>query len=152
MKNDVVEVAVKGVMPTGNKGCAVFMGTEKKNFVIYVDEGVGRAISMAQHGAKNERPLTHDLIKSILTGLGANLERVVINDVNDSTYFARVILKMQNEVQKKIVEIDARPSDSVALALQSKRPIFVARHVFDLAEDMTEILDRVLKQQSDEEA
>lgn len=150
MKNDVVEVAVKGVMPTG-KGCAVFLGTEQKNFVIYVDEGVGRAISMAQHGAKNERPLTHDLITNILTGLGARLERIVINEVSDSTYFARVILKMQNEVQKKIVEIDARPSDSIALALQLKRPIFVARHVFDGVEDMTEILERVLRQQSEEE-
>jgi bifunctional DNase/RNase len=57
---------------------------------------------------------------------------------------------MENELGKKIVELDARPSDSIVLALQQKRPIYVARPVFDTVEDMTEILERVLKQQSDE--
>jgi bifunctional DNase/RNase len=57
---------------------------------------------------------------------------------------------MENELGKKIVELDARPSDSIVLALQQKRSIFVARAVFDGVEDMTEILERVLKQQSDE--
>jgi bifunctional DNase/RNase len=58
---------------------------------------------------------------------------------------------MENELGKKIVELDARPSDSIVLALQQKRPIFVARSVFDAVDDMTEILDRVLKQQADAE-
>ncbi len=146
MKNDVVEVTVKGVMPTG-QGCAVFLGDEEKNFVIYVDSGVGNAISMNLHGVKRDRPLTHDLMASIFLGLGVTLERIVINDVSDSTFFARIILQMENELGKKIIEIDARPSDSIALALNLKRQILVARHVYDGAEDMTEILERVLKQQ-----
>lgn len=149
MKNDVVEVSVKGVMPQGN-GCAVFLGNDEKNFVIYVDPGVGGAISMSLHGQKRERPLTHDLMCNIFLGLGVALERVVINEVSDSTFFARIILKMDNEIAKKIVEIDARPSDSIALALQLKRPILVSKHVFDGVEDITEILDRVLKQQNEE--
>ena len=115
MKNDVVEVAVKGVMPTGN-GCAVFLGNDEKNFVIYVDTGVGNAISMNLHHVKRDRPLTHDLMCSIFVGLGVSLERIVINDVSDSTFFARIILKMKNELGEKIVEIDARPSDSIALS------------------------------------
>ena len=57
---------------------------------------------------------------------------------------------MENELGKKIVELDARPSDSIVLALQQKRPIYVARAVFDSVEDMTEILERVLKQQAEE--
>lgn len=146
MKNDVVEVTVKGVMPTGN-GCAVFLGNEEKNFVIYVDSGVGNAISMNLHGVKRDRPLTHDLMASIFLGLGVALERIIINDVSDSTFFARIILKMENELGKKIIEIDARPSDSIALALNLKRSILVSKHVFDGVEDMTEILERVLKQQ-----
>ena len=150
MKNDVVEVTVKGVMPTG-QGCAVFLGDEEKNFVIYVDSGVGNAISMNLHGVKRDRPLTHDLMASIFLGLGVTLERIIINDVSDSTFFARIILRMENELGKKIVEIDARPSDSIALALQLKRQVFVARHVFDGVEDMTEILERVLKQQQSED-
>lgn len=150
VKNEVVQVSVKGVMPTGN-GCAVFLGNDDKNFVIYVDTGVGNAISMNLHNVKRERPLTHDLMASMFVGLGVHLERIVVNDVSDSTYFARVILRQENELGKKIIELDARPSDSIALALQLKRPILVAQHVFESVEDMTEILERVLRQQQEEE-
>jgi bifunctional DNase/RNase len=149
MQNEVIEVAIKGVMPTAN-GCAVFLGNEDKTFVIYVDHSVGNAISMTLNGVKKERPLTHDLIGSILLGLDIVLERIVINDVSEGTFFARIILHMQNELGHKIIEVDARPSDSIVLALQQKKPIFVALKVFNTVEDMTEILERVLKQQSEE--
>lgn len=150
MSNDVVEVSVKGVMPTAN-GCAVFLGNDEKTFVIYVDPSVGGAISMNLSGVKKDRPLTHDLIGNIFLGLDIKLERVVVNDVNEGTFFARIILRMQNELGLKIIEVDARPSDSIVLALQQRKPILVSRKVFDLVEDMTEILERVLKQQSEEE-
>ena len=150
MPVDVVEVFVKGLMPTAN-GCAVFLGNDEKVFVIYVDPSVGSAISMTLSGVKKERPLTHDLIGHVFVGFGIALERVLINDVNDGTYFARVILQMQNELGRKFLEIDARPSDSIVLALQQKRPIYVATKVYDAVEDMTEILERVLKQQKDDE-
>ncbi len=148
---DVVEVSIKGLMPTAN-GCAVFLGNDDKTFVIYVDPSVGSAISMTLNGVKKERPLTHDLIGHVFTGFGIGLERVIVNDVNDGTYFARVILHMQNELGRKFLELDARPSDSIVLALQQKRPIFVARKVFELVEDMSEILERVLRQQKDEQS
>ncbi|MBI3885355.1 MAG: bifunctional nuclease family protein [Opitutae bacterium] len=150
MPADVVEVSIKGLMPTAN-GCAVFLGNEEKVFVIYVDPSVGSAISMTISGVKKERPLTHDLIGHVFLGFGITLERVLINDVNDGTYFARVFLHMQNELGRKFLEIDARPSDSIVLALQQKRPIYVATKVFEIVEDMTEILERVLKQQKDDE-
>ena len=146
---DVIEVTIKGLMPTAN-GCAVFLGNDQKTFVIYVDPSVGSAISMTISGVKKERPLTHDLIGHIFLGFGIGLERIIINDVNDGTYFARVILQMKNELGLKILELDARPSDSIVLALQQKRPIFVARTVFDVVDDMSEILERVLKQQKEE--
>ncbi len=149
MQNDVVEVGVKGVMPTAN-GCAVFLGNGDKAFVIYVDHSVGNAISMTLNGVKKERPLTHDLIGSILIGLNVSLERVVVNDVSEGTFYARIILQMQNELGRKIIEVDARPSDSIVLALQQKKPIFVAQKVFEAVEDMSEILERVLKQQDEE--
>ncbi|HEY4247664.1 MAG TPA: bifunctional nuclease family protein [Lacunisphaera sp.] len=149
MPADIVEVAIKGLMPTST-GCAVFLGNDDKVFVIYVDSSVGSAISMTINGVKKERPLTHDLIGHMLLGFEITLERIVINDVNDGTYFARIILHMQNELGRKFLELDARPSDSIVLALQHKRPIFVARKVFDLVEDMSEILQRVLKQQKEE--
>jgi hypothetical protein len=151
MSNDVVEVTVKGLMPTAN-GCAVFLGDDGKVFVIYVDPAVGSAISMSLKGEKKERPLTHDLVGLILAGFEINLDRVIINDVNDGTYFARISLHMRNELGRKLLELDARPSDSIVLALQQKRPIYVSRKVFDLVEDMSEILERVLRQQKDDQS
>lgn len=147
MQNDVVEVSVKGIMPTSS-GCAVFLGCDEKTFVIYVDPGIGGALSMSLHGVKKERPLTHDLMMTIFKGLGVELERVVINDVDQGTFYARIILSMKNELGSKWLEVDARPSDSMVLALQAKKPILVARAVLDSVEDMTEILERILKQQS----
>jgi hypothetical protein len=149
MNPDVVTVAIKGVMPTAN-GCAVFLGDDHKTFVIYVDHSVGSAIQMSLKGEKKERPLTHDLIGSILLGLGANLEHILINDAREGTFFARILLRMENELGRKLIEIDARPSDSIVLALQHQRPLYVARAVFDGVEDMSEVLERVLKQQADE--
>lgn len=146
MENDVVEVSIKGVMPTSN-GCALFLGCDEKTFVIYVDQNIGNAISMTINDVKKERPLTHDLMGHVFKGLGVKVERVVINDVDDGTFFARLILVMKNELGTKVLEVDSRPSDSIVLALQAKRPLFVSRKVLDSVEDMTEILERILKQQ-----
>jgi hypothetical protein len=152
MKNDVVIATIKGVMPMmpDHDYWAVFLGNEDKTFVIYVDNFVGNAIQMALDGIKKERPLTHDLISSILLGLGTRLERIVINDTHDKTFFARILLTMENELGTKIVEIDARPSDSIVLSLQQNRPIYVARSVFEKVEDVTEIFERVRKQQDEQ--
>jgi len=146
MEQDLVEVKVRGVMPTSN-GCAVFLGCDEKTFVIYVDPAIGNAIHMTINQVKKERPLTHDLIGLIPTGLEASIERVVVNDVDEGTFFARIFLKMDNELGTKMVELDARPSDSMVLALQMKKPIFTSRKVLDSVEDMSEILDKILKQQ-----
>ncbi len=149
MLNDVVQSTIKGVMPTSN-GCAIFLGPEDKTFVIYVDQFIGNAISMAIKGVKKERPLTHAQEMNIYLGLGVEVERVVINERNEDTFFARVILRMNNELGTKLVEIDARPSDSIAIALQAKKPIYVARDVIESVEDMTELLERILKEQDEQ--
>ena len=144
MNIDSSEVTVKGVMPTSN-GCAIFLGNDDRTFVIYVDPAIGNAINMTINQVKKERPLTHDLIGLILKGLEAYIERVLINDVDEGTFFARIILRMENELGKKIIELDARPSDSIVLALQMKKPIFAANKVLENVEDMSEILERILK-------
>jgi bifunctional DNase/RNase len=146
MNNDSMEVTVRGVMPTSN-GCAIFLGNDQKTFVIYVDPAIGNAINMTINQVKKERPLTHDLIGLILRGLETKIERVVINDVDEGTFFARIILQMENELGKKIIELDARPSDSIVLALQMKQPIHVANKVLENVEDMSEILERILRKQ-----
>jgi bifunctional DNase/RNase len=145
MDNSVVAVSVKGVMPTSN-GCAVFLGSDAKTFVIYMDRGIGEAIQRAVNGEQAERPMTHELMVTLLDGLGAEVERVVINDVKEGTFFARLIVSMENELGHKIVEIDARPSDSIVLALASSKPLYVAHEVLDAVDDMTEILAKILKE------
>ena len=90
-----------------------------------------------------ERPLTHDLIQSIFKGFSITVERVVITELRNSTYFARLILQQQNELARKIVEIDARPSDCLALATAQKRPIYVTNALFEQVEDMSEVLERI---------
>jgi len=150
MNADVIKVSIRGVMPTAN-GCAVFLGTDEKTFVIYVDHAVGNVIQMTLDGVKKDRPLTHDLISQVFLGFGVELEHVIINAVNEGTFYARILLRMKNELGTKIVELDARPSDSTILALQSDRPIFVTRDVLDSVEDMTDILERVLRQRAQED-
>ncbi len=78
--------------------------------------------------------------------------RVVITELRNSTYFARLILKQENELGKKFVEIDARPSDCLALAAAHKRPVFVAKPLFEQVEDMTEHLDKLTEGTGEQEA
>ena len=109
MSKPVVEVQVRAVAATSG-GYAVFLGNEDKVFVMFVDQGVGTAIAMFMQGTRTERPMTHDLLASILQALGAKIERVIVNDLKRGTYFARLVLSAENESQqKKIIEIDARP-------------------------------------------
>ncbi|GAB4179731.1 MAG: bifunctional nuclease family protein [Terrimicrobiaceae bacterium] len=143
VKKDVVPVEVKGLIPTAN-GVAVFLGNPEKTFVIYVDHSVGSAIGMFMSGTAKERPLTHDLMAMVLEALGASVQRVIINDFKSGTFFGRLILTAENELQqRKILEIDARPSDCIALATQQKAPIFVSQLVWDEVEDTTGLLEEM---------
>jgi len=148
MKNDVVPVEIRGILPAPT-GCAIFIGNDEKVFVIQVENNMGMVISMFMRDAPKERPLTHDLMALIFEGFGISVERVVITELRSSTYFARLILKQENELGKKLVEVDARPSDCIALAVARKRPIFVARTLFDQVEDMSEMLAK-MNENSDE--
>lgn len=148
MKNDVVPVEIRGILPA-NSGCAIFVGNDEKVFVIQVEHNMGAIINMFLRDTPKERPLTHDLINSIFKGFEITVERVTITDLKNSTYFARLMLKQENELGKKIVEIDARPSDCLALATAQKKPIFVRSALFNQVEDMSEVLERI-NENSDE--
>jgi uncharacterized protein len=87
------------------------------------------AIDRRIKGIKPPRPMTHELLESIIASLGAKVEKVVVNDLRHHTFFAKITLTLNGE--KK--EIDSRPSDAIALAAASNIPIFVADHVFDKA-------------------
>ena len=142
MKNDVVPVQIRGILPA-NSGCALFVGNDEKVFVINVEPQMGAIIGMFLRDQPKERPLTHDLIQSIFKGFNISVERVVITDLKNSTYFARLVLQQDNEIARKLVEIDARPSDCLAIASAQKKPIFVTQALFDQVEDMSEYLDKI---------
>jgi len=146
MNKDVIEVQVRAVLPLEGS-FAVFLGNETKVFVIYIDESVGTAISMFMRGVSKERPLTHDLVGHLLLAFGARVERVVINNINGSVFHARLIISAENELQttRKVIELDARPSDSIAMAVQQSAPIFVAKSVWDTVEDVSDTLAQIEK-------
>jgi bifunctional DNase/RNase len=140
MNKSVVEVQVRAVLPF-NSGRAVFVGNDEKVFVIYVDESVGAAITMFMNNTPKERPLTHDLMAHLMAAVGAKVDRVIINDLKSETYFARLIMTAENELfEKKIIELDGRPSDCLALAIQQHAPIYVSRDVWEEVEDRSDVL------------
>ncbi|MBP7949887.1 MAG: bifunctional nuclease family protein [Verrucomicrobiales bacterium] len=142
-KSPVIRIEVKSVLRTSG-GYAVFLGNDAKVFVIHIDHSVGVAITMALRELPRPRPLTHDLIMHIFQATGIKLDRVVINNMEDGVFFARLLLSMENELyQRKIMELDARPSDSIALAVQARAPIFVSQNVWNGTEDMSEALRKL---------
>ena len=89
------------------------------------------AIDRRLKGLKPPRPMTHDLLDSVIRNLGAEIDKIVICDLRQHTFFAKIVLSLNG----KMVEIDSRPSDAIALGVASNTPIYVADHVFDLTSE-----------------
>jgi bifunctional DNase/RNase len=94
----------------------------KRYLPILIGPFEATAIALALEGTPVPRPLSHDLMRTMLESLQATLEQIVIHDIKDSTFFAKLIVRRNGEAQ----EIDARPSDGIALALRMQAPIFVS--------------------------
>ncbi|MFT5121668.1 MAG: bifunctional DNase/RNase [Kiritimatiellia bacterium] len=150
MIEEEILVEVKGLVPTPS-GSGVFLSNGSKVIAIFVDPSVAAAITMFLQDIQKPRPLTHDLIGNILAGLSVTVQKVVINDLKEDTYFARLYLFQQNELGTNLVEIDARPSDSIALAIQQKCPIYVHEKVWHKAEDMSWALQQATGEASDDD-
>jgi len=116
---------------------------ELKALPIWVGPFEAHAIALALQGVSLERPLTHDLLKSICDRLEARLSMVVINDIKDGTYFAELHM-WRND--RELV-IDSRPSDAIALALRTGTPIYLTEKV---AEGSLSIKDLISEEQSQE--
>jgi bifunctional DNase/RNase len=85
------------------------------------------AIDRRLKGIKPPRPMTHDLLDSVIENLGARIEKILINDLRHHTFYAQITLSLNG----RSVEIDSRPSDAIALGVASNAPIYVAEHIFD---------------------
>lgn len=107
---------------------------------IWIGPGEASAIAMKLAGIEFSRPLTHDLFTTVVEGLGSELLRVLITKVVDNTYYASLILQADGEV----LSVDARPSDSIALALRADAPIFADEALLELTQlemDTSELAD-----------
>ena len=140
---DLVKVEPVALLPT-QAGCAVFLGDGSKTIVFYIDPSVGASINASLSGQTPPRPLTHDLYLHTLEAFGANVVRAVIVRMEDEVYYARLILEASNEImERKIVELDARPSDCLAISVRCGSPFFVVRELWERLEDMTAVLEQM---------
>ena len=124
----MIEMKVAGIaLDAVNRSPIVLLkdGKERRALPIYINQDQAKAIIGALENQKPPRPLTHDLIVNILEVWGMTLEKVVIHSIQDGTFYA-VLCARQGEVKK---EIDARPSDAIAIALRLNTPIWVMEEV-----------------------
>ena len=142
MNAEVSLIQIRGILPA-HSGAAIFLGNEEKVFIIQVEAAMAQVIGNFLSEAPKERPLTHDLMSDVFKGFGIEVERVIITELKNSTYFARMILKMENELGVKIVELDSRPSDCLAIAASQKVPVYVTDSLFEEVEDMSEVLEQI---------
>ena len=104
--------------------------TREKVVPIFIGPLETYSISSALEGQKFERPLTHDLLKTILKSIDHSIEKIYIDDFRSGTFFAKLYIEAAAE-PGNYIEIDSRPSDAIALALRFKAPIFMAEHVYE---------------------
>jgi uncharacterized protein len=146
----LVRVEPVALLPT-QAGCAVFLGDGSKAIVFYIDPAVGASINASLSGQLPPRPLTHDLYLLTLQGFGAKVARAVIVRVEGEVYFARLIVEAENEImERKIIELDARPSDCLAIIARCGAPFYVVKSLWDSLEDMSGALAEMRKQNGEE--
>jgi bifunctional DNase/RNase len=123
-----VRVTVSGIARDPRDNPVVLLKSDDGDDVLPIWIGHAEAMAIELHikGSQFERPLTHDLLRTAIETLGATVTKVAITGLREGTFFARIFLQRDSEA----LVIDARPSDSVALALKSNAPILVAKDVF----------------------
>ena len=129
MQDGLIEMEVNKIRIDERRGEQVIVLREKggaRLLPIIIGISEVTAIKMHVSGIQPPRPLTHDLLAGTIAQLGAALDRVVITKLESNTFFAKLLLRTKEDV---VVEVDARPSDSIALALRADAPIFVADEV-----------------------
>jgi uncharacterized protein len=126
----MIEMKVRGIAVDPNlKTPAVILtdDDEKRYLPIWIGVAEATAIFIQLNDQTLPRPMTHDLLKSVIDALGAKVIKILVNDINQNTFFARILLETPSNGEK--FDIDARPSDAIALALRTNSPIFVAEKV-----------------------
>lgn len=131
-----IPMSIKGLMldPVSNSPIVVLKDGEEKIFLpIWVGIFEANAIALKLENIATPRPMTHDLLRSVIQEMDGEVTRIEINDLRDSTFYAQIHLTIAG----RGVVIDARPSDAIALALRTDAPIFVDQHVLDQAQTIS---------------
>jgi len=132
MADGLIEMVVESVRVhmLSNRHVVILKEKERERYLpIWIGPWEASSIAMRLQGLTPERPLTHDLFATTLDELGASVERVVISELAEETYHARIFL----EIAGRTVEIDSRPSDALALAVRVSVPVFASEDVLDQA-------------------
>ena len=132
MLSELVQLSFDKIMQTRSYTVVILSGANKR-FAIYTDPNIGRVLQLFLTGSEKPRPLTHDLVHSMLKGMDIRIKQVVINDIQDTIYFARLFLEQDRNGIRHILEIDARPSDCITLALMNNAPVFCTTDVLEKA-------------------
>lgn len=130
MGKELLQLTFDKIMQTRSY-TVIVLGAHAKRFAIYAEHSVGKMIQMYLTGVDRPRPLTYDLLHSISEGFGIRIKQVVINDVQETIYYARLFLEMQSDSLRHVLEIDVRPSDGIILALMSNAPVLCTREVLE---------------------
>lgn len=131
---ELVKAKINGLaLDVTSNSPVVVLAPENEDLIlpIWIGHFEAYAIAMELSEVKSKRPLTHDLLNSMIQTLGAKVESVQVVDLRDQTFYAKIILARNGST----LEIDARPSDSIALALKSKAPIMVRYDLFQKRSD-----------------
>lgn len=134
MRISVIELVLSRIKIDENRNEQIIVLKEKEGSrLLPVVIGIAEvnAIKLKLSGIEPPRPLTHDLLLSMIVSLGARLKEIVIDKLENNTFYAKVVLSRNGAGEE--VRVDARPSDSVAIALRAGVPIFVAEEVLDQA-------------------
>ena len=134
----LIEVKIGALImdPNSNSPIVVLKGVDSENILpIWVGAYEANAIALEIEKVAPQRPMTHDLLRNLIIETGMSIEKIVISDLSENTFYARIELK-DNKDEKHI--LDSRPSDAIALALRADCPIFVDQEVFDLSNTSTE--------------
>ncbi|MFQ6051032.1 MAG: bifunctional nuclease family protein [Candidatus Hydrothermarchaeota archaeon] len=130
---DYIQVKVYGVFPAGsvNEPAPVVLLEDNHERFLPIFVGIPEAVAIqsALEGITSPRPTTHELFVSVLDEIGSGIKRILIDDINEGIYFARLTIEV-NGITK---EVDARPSDCIALALRVNAPIYVSENVMEEA-------------------
>jgi bifunctional DNase/RNase len=127
--SDILEMKVAVVThdPTTNQPVLILKDDEGRILPIWIGPYEAYAIVVEMEGVESPRPMTHDLMANFISALDANVDRVIINELEGQTFYSQVIL----ETKSATFPVDSRPSDAVALALRTGSPIYVVRKVLD---------------------